>query len=75
MPLVEGEGGGGREQAQHTQIGGNRVHSWDARVSALQTHMRTQGFRAQREPSEATANPRRVLVLGLNLKTMGREGQ
>lgn len=30
-------------EGQHTQIGGNRVHSWDVRVSALHMHMHTQG--------------------------------
>lgn len=49
-PMKAGEG-------QITQTRGNRVHSWDARVSVLHTHthMHRQGFRTQREPSEATA--------------------
>lgn len=35
--------GGLFNEFQHTQIGGNRVHSWDVRVSALHMHMHTQG--------------------------------
>lgn len=43
-----------------TQTGGNRVHSWDVRVSALlHMQMHRQGFRTQLEPSEAT-----VKILG-----------